>query len=247
MFLFLRLLLAHFIADFPLQTTRVYLLKAGDGCGKWAHSAIVFLVSVLFVFPYWGAPDIWFYLVGAGLVHHLSDGAKLALNRALSNRSFLFLYVADQCIHVLTVSFILLMSISAIRLEVPGTGLFASLYNSDFWILYAILLVISTYFTTYFIEAFKKSYYPDRFQEVLPAAYKYYGILERACLFHLAYWGGAAWAFVPLALAPRFLLARVSPGLLGSKIVCTSFLEIFWSLLLGVAPGLAFRYLVPLL
>ena len=50
MFLFLRILFAHFIADFPFQTGKVYILKAGGGLGKWAHTLIIFLISVIFVF-----------------------------------------------------------------------------------------------------------------------------------------------------------------------------------------------------
>ena len=243
MFLFLRVLFAHFIADFPLQTGKVYILKAGGGVGKWAHTLIVFLVSVVFVYPYWGDPDIWLYLVGATLVHHLSDWLKVLLNQRGSPRYFLFRYMGDQVVHLATAAFVFLMAVGQKRLDWPGGGLWATVYNSDFWMLYGSLLMTATYFATYFIEAFKKSYVPTSYQEVLPQTYKYYGILERACLFNLAFLGGFSWVIAPIALLPRYILARSWPHVFNHKVRCNSFLEISLTALLGLLPGLALRTL----
>ncbi len=244
MFLFLRLLLAHFIADFPLQTAKVYFLKAGGGAGKWAHTFIVFLASVLFAFPYWHYPDLWIYLFGATLIHHLSDWLKVELNQGGSPRYFLLRYLGDQLVHLATAAFVLTMAISQKRLAWPGNGLWASFYNSDFWMLYATMLLAATYFATYFIEALKKSYFPERFLNVLPETYKYYGILERTCLFNLAYLGGFAWVIVPIAFLPRFILAKTWPGLFKDKVRATSLLEVLSSALLGLIPGLLLRYIL---
>ena len=248
MFLFLRLLLAHFVADFPLQTARVYLLKAGGGLGKWAHTLIIFATSVLFVYPYWACSDTWIYLLGSTLVHHLSDWIKVELNRKGSPRYFLLRYIADQIVHVATAAFVFLMPLGQLRLAWPSEGrcefwrLWADWYDSDFWMLYGSLLIVATYFATYFIESFKKSYAPERFQPVLPEAYKYYGILERACLFHLAFVGGLFWALTPLAILPRFAMARLWPAHF-AKLRCASILEISLSVILGILPGIALRLL----
>ena len=241
MFLFLRILFAHFIADFPFQTGKVYFLKAEGGAGKWAHTLIIFFVSVIFVYPYWGKLDIWLYLIGATLVHHLSDWLKVLLNQRGSPRYFLFRYVADQVVHIATAAFVMLMGIGQESLKWPGDGVWASFYNSDFWMIYGSLLVVATYFATYFIEAFKKSYVPSRYLEMLPNPYKYYGILERTCLFHLAFLGGFTWFIVPIALLPRFILARSWPKEYNDKLRCTSFLELSLTLLLGLFPGVALR------
>ncbi len=245
MFLFLRLLLAHFIADFPLQTGRVYVLKAAGGLGKWAHTLIIFFVSALFVHPYWAYSDMWIYLIGSTLVHHLSDWVKVKLNRSGSPRYFLLRYVGDQIVHIATAAFVFLTPLGRLRLQWPSGGLcgglWATWYDSDFWMLYGSLLVVATYFSTYFIEAFKKSYTPERFYPDIPEIYKYYGILERACLFHLAFIGGVWWAITPIVILPRFVLARLWPDPFASKLRCTSLLETILSLVLGILPGIALR------
>ncbi len=245
MFLFLRLLLAHFIADFPLQTKRVYLLKARGGAGKWVHTAVIFGVSVLFAFPYWDYPDIWFYLIGATLIHHLYDWIKVILNQDGSPRHALFRFMADQVGHLAVLAFVLLMSAGQVTRVFPGDSLLARIYNSDFWMLYGSLLIAATYFATYFIEAFKQSYAAPGSSKVLPNTYKYFGILERTALFHLAFLGEFAWILIPAALLPRFIAARYSKPLWG-KIHITSPAEVCLSLILGVVPGLALRWISPL-
>lgn len=243
MFLFLRILLAHFVADFPFQTSKVYVLKAGGGAGKWAHTLIVFIISVIFVYPYWGTPDIWLYLIGAALVHHLSDWLKVLLNQRGSPRYFLFRYLGDQVVHVTTAAFVFLLPIGHIKLEWPGDGAWATFYNSDFWMIYGSLLMVATYFATYFIEAFKKSYCPAVYQEILPQTVKYHGILERACLFNLAYLGGFSWVIIPIALLPRFILAKSWPQIFRYKILSNSMLEISIGLLLGIIPGIILHFI----
>ena len=243
MFLFLRLLLAHFIADFPLQTTSVYVIKVRDKHGLWVHTSIIFLMSLLFVYPYWGYPWMWVYLVGSTLVHHASDAIKIYLNRTGSPRHFLLRYVGDQIVHVSTASAVLLLPIGHLRLEDANPGLWAKIYNSDFLMLYGSLLIVATYFSTYFIEALKKSYWPKRFHELLPTSYKTYGIFERACLFHLAFLGGLFWATMPFAILPRYLLANFFPKIFNNKIRCISALEMIPSFFLGILPGIALRLL----
>lgn len=243
MFLFLRLLLAHFIADFPFQTTAVYIIKVRGKHGLWLHTSIIFVMSVLFVYPYWSYPSMWVYLLGSTLIHHASDAVKLVLNKRGSHRNYLLRYVGDQVVHIATAASVLLLPISGLRIEGGGPEFWTAFYNSDFWVLYGSLIILATYFATYFIEALKKSYYPERFQEILPEEYKIYGIIERACLFNLAFLGPIFWIFIPLAVLPRTILVRILPQIFKDKMRATSILEISCTLLLGIIPGLALRFL----
>jgi len=52
MSLFYRLLLAHIIADFPLQTKQIFNIKMNTEWGVLLHSLIVLIFSVLLTFPY---------------------------------------------------------------------------------------------------------------------------------------------------------------------------------------------------
>ncbi len=214
MFLFLRLLLAHFVGDYPLQTGLIYGLKSKSGAGKFAHSLVVLLVSIFFVYPYWGYPSIWIYLIAAALVHHLSDWVKMELNRKGSVRNHLWRYVLDQAVHVATAAFVFFLPIGQLELRVQWPVWWASFYNSNFCMLYGSLLVMATYFTTYFIDALKKSYLPDLFRENMPDSYKYYGIAERLLLFNLAFFFSAyaLLALIP-ALALRIATRRHWPSL----------------------------------
>ncbi len=243
MYLFLRLLLAHFIADFPLQTSKVYTLKCGHGPGKSAHSLIIFIVSIFFVIPYWSYPSMWVYVTVSGLIHHASDTIKLAWNKTGNPRNFLFRYVGDQLVHVATAAGIFLLPLHELRLPMAGGGLVQKIYASDFLMLYGSLLIVATYFGTYFIEAFKKSYLPERYVEILPRSYKFQGIFERMVLFHLAYLGGFGWVIVPLALLPRFLMQRFWKADFINKSRPTSVLDIALTLLLGLIPGLVLSLL----
>lgn len=237
MFLFLRLLLAHFVGDYPLQTGWIYRLKGKGRVGQCAHSFVVFLVSVLFVYPYWGYASMWLYLVGAALVHHLSDWVKMELNSKGSARNHLWRYVADQIVHAATVAFVLLMPIGHIELPAQGPAWWTTLYNSDFCMMYGSLLVVATYFTTYFIEGFIKSYMPDLFQMHMPDSYKYYGIAERLILFNIAFFANA---YVLLALIPALALRMATRRLWPSL---TSPLEISLSFAMAIVSGLTLRLL----
>ncbi len=239
MFLFLRLLLAHLLGDYPLQTGWIYHLKNKGGAGKCAHSLVVFLVSVLFVYPYWGYTSMWLYLVGAALVHHLSDWVKMELNLTGSVRNPLWRYVADQIVHVATAAFVLLLPIGRVELPAQWPAWWAAMYNSNFCMMYGCLLVVATYFTTYFIEALKMSYMPGLFQVQIPNSYKYYGIAERSILFNIAFFANA---YALLALIPVLVL-RMATRHLWPTLPVTNPLEVALSFAMAIVPGLALRLL----
>src|SRR5690606_27510716 len=71
---FLALWLAHLLADFPLQTNRVFRLKIASNAGLALHVAIHLLMTVLLVQQ--PARHLSLLLV-LGVVHFLIDWTKL--------------------------------------------------------------------------------------------------------------------------------------------------------------------------
>jgi len=94
--LFWRLLLAHLLADYPLQPNALVARK-GRAAGLVLHIAIHLLVSMLLVWPVLGR--IWPALLFVALFHALLDRSKISLARRAGlaeGRA----YLLDQALHV---------------------------------------------------------------------------------------------------------------------------------------------------
>lgn len=96
----LKLLLAHMIADYALQTGRIAEEKAKGWKGLFRHLAIVVLASGFLTagqFPYWAA---WILLLG--VLHLLIDQYRTFYIRDLSPARSLAYFVLDQTLHLVT-------------------------------------------------------------------------------------------------------------------------------------------------
>lgn len=92
--LFATLLLAHLIADFPLQTNCVFELKVRHWTGIFLHVAIhVFVTALLINDPL----RYWPLLAALGAVHFATDWFKLRLPFRFQAAGF----ILDQIAHVL--------------------------------------------------------------------------------------------------------------------------------------------------
>ena len=98
---FIILALAHLIADFPLQTNRVFKLKNEGHLGLLIHVIIHLLVASLLISQPW---RYWSALAFLGVAHYLTDWAKLRLPDSNQPASFL----VDQLIHFITIGIIAL-------------------------------------------------------------------------------------------------------------------------------------------
>jgi len=93
--IFATLLLAHLISDFPLQTDRIFRMKMQGSKGLALHAAIHVLVTALLIKNFW---QVWPVLLLLGLLHYLTDWAKLRYAQNSLTPGFM----VDQVIHVLT-------------------------------------------------------------------------------------------------------------------------------------------------
>ena len=135
--LFMTLLVGHLLADFPLQTDSVYLLKTKGWYGIFPHAAIhVFVLAVLLGHP----ARYWPLLVAVFLVHFLIDWAKFHM--PVSAKSIAFLY--DQALHLVSLAVLAalgpkggvllptsVLTVMALYALVPALLMFASILYED--------------------------------------------------------------------------------------------------------------------
>jgi len=173
MFLFLRLILAHFIGDFVLQSDEVYEVKKEGLRGVCAHSAIVFLSFVVFSLPYLQYPATWLIIALAGITHIIQDEVKL---RYVTIKKLSFpAFVLDQILHVGMLSPILLCGFA--YGEPQGTSRLIEVYRNTSLIIFITGYIASMFMGAYLWESFKVSYF--RSPEPLKSFGIKHGMFER--------------------------------------------------------------------
>ena len=97
--LFLTLLTAHFLADFPLQTNIIYKWKTLSPWGVVFHSGIFTLCALMLCFSVLNA-GIIFLIFFLSVIHFFTDWSKLKIPEKHDN---LFIFLLDQLAHVVTI------------------------------------------------------------------------------------------------------------------------------------------------
>jgi hypothetical protein len=149
--IFWRLVLAHFLADFTLQTSFIVNWKRKNSWGGLVHSAIFLVCSLLFCLPLlsepWPMPGNLFVLPGwlalliLSALHFVVDAWRVwAIKKRKMPDSFLF-FLSDQFIHLL-----LIFLFSPYRTP----------FVSEKWVYLTILLVLVTDFSTIFLYFLEK-------------------------------------------------------------------------------------------
>lgn len=134
---FTALYLAHLIADFPLQTNRIYRLKTESNRGVLLHVAIHILVASILIED---AFANWYVLLVLGVAHFLIDWTKLQYSGHRQTPGFLL----DQFAHLMTIVLIAfwrpdltavlpmrLMAWSIVLVLLPATLVFLWVWATD--------------------------------------------------------------------------------------------------------------------
>jgi len=223
MFLFLRLLLAHFFGDFVLQFDEVYEVKKKGLGGALIHYFIIFFSFILFSVPYLNHPGLWAVIVFASVGHGVQDEIKL---RLVTVPAWQFVnFILDQLIHICFIFPVFLLPF-ADAIPTPPSPLM-TIYNNDFLVILAIVYIVSVFMGTYIWESFQGSYLSDS-PETGSFEIKY-GMFERFVYTTAV----LNWYLAPLFLVPPFL--RFFSGRLGfSK-------EFIFNLVYASAAGLFLR------
>jgi len=148
MHLFYRLLLAHIIADFPLQTNIVFNLKAYKKWGVMLHSSIVLLLSLILSIEYLVQIKVVIIIITIFITHTIIDKFKIKITKKYKNHD-LFFFIIDQLLHILII-FILTFNLTQKYSFVPKTGFrllntLIEIYNNDIFILCLIGYFTSVY------------------------------------------------------------------------------------------------------
>jgi len=226
MFLFWRLLLAHLVSDFPLQTGWIFREKTAHSWGVVYHGSLAGILGFAVLWPYLRFPRTWIVLLVLWLFHILLDKGKIALSsRAVRARWLVF--VGDQVVHVgsvLAASF--LIDGRILGAEVP-------LYGSDKFFQLACAYLLATYFVLLLISSIKAGQLGRSL--VLPRpSLRLIEFGERIAITTLAMIGGLLYIGIPFCLLPRIFLKRFTPGEI-------SYWELPLGLVLSVAVGVLFR------
>lgn len=213
--LFPRLLLAHAIGDFSLQTNWVFQYKVGRPWGVVLHVAIVSACTFILLTPYLHDVRVVGSTTLLMLIHLVQDKLKILKQRDES-RNNMWSFLSDQFLHVL---FIVLMSLIVSRWFVPLQWPFAAPewveqgYRNDRFMWMGAWYVLGTYGGHILMGYLRKSFAANH-EFVLDApSRKFAGFFERVGLA-TGLWMGltySPWWFllVGLAVAPGWWRCRV--------------------------------------
>lgn len=148
------LLLAHFFADYPLQTNWIVVNKDRSGV-LLLHVFIHFLVSLIFVLIY--ASEVWPLVILLAIIHFMIDTGKKHLNEIRPNW-VVAPYFIDQSIH-----FVSLVFIAVLMGNYSGIPPFAL---KPLWLIALIAYLVVTY-VWYISERIIAFHEPPYFQQVV--------------------------------------------------------------------------------
>ncbi|PIZ71371.1 hypothetical protein COY07_05010 [Candidatus Peregrinibacteria bacterium CG_4_10_14_0_2_um_filter_43_11] len=143
MYTTLPLIVAHFLADYPLQSAGIVRRKESHFSGVVFHTFIHFLVSAILLYPFWERPQVWVGLVIIFATHTLSDTLKIRANNKKSTNK-LTSYILDQIVHLAVITFVAFYCISSVSFEPVGKP--AHLYVTPSVWFYLLATIGSTYF-----------------------------------------------------------------------------------------------------
>ena len=148
MFLFYRLLLAHIIADFPLQTSQIFKVKTNTEWGVLLHTLIVLIFSILFTFPYLENPKVILIILAIFVSHTVIDKLKLEHSKKTNNQSMRILLL-DQVLHITIIAALTFNFTESYILSSPFNSGFLNylihLYNNDILMINLIGYILSVF------------------------------------------------------------------------------------------------------
>ena len=170
--LFLRLIVVHQIADFPLQANWIFRIRQKYSWGPLVHIAPHVLVLAVLFLPFVGCWVYWANLVILAVTHFIIDKIR---------KDNIWLLILDQALHAFVMFGQAYLLLSCQPGILPESWL---LYWSDdrywVWILAFVLCTFTTSILLYFI---KMTWHSDYKQRGIFGFEKYFGDLFRFIIF----------------------------------------------------------------
>ncbi len=230
MFLFLRLVLAHMLGDFPFQTSEIYRLKTQSIWGQILHAQIVGLTAVVFSLPYLGHSSLWLFIFFIASTHVTQDWFKIKIwNHRLN---YFWSFTIDQALHILVIALAMFFPYAHTAPEQPANmPSWMSWYWNDRFIVYTTAFLATTFQGIYHLDTLKRSYLKGfRANFSLRKLDVRYGMCERAMITALT--AGPHFLLSPLVLLARLPLRRFQMPWVDAPL----------NLLYGSAIGLTLRF-----
>lgn len=177
MFIFLRLLLAHFIGDFPLQFDKIYELKHKGLAGILPHVLIIMGCYIALSWPYLNRPGFWGFLFFLSIIHLFQDSIKLSYK---GMKYAFWFYILDQIGHIALISVVLLTGMKNLLPPENPDNLLVSLYNNNLLVIYLIAVIIASFNGHFMIRIFKSTFFRKPYP--INTFEKWLGMLERTAL-----------------------------------------------------------------
>ncbi len=194
MFLFYRLLLAHVIADFPLQFTSLYRFKTKSPLGSFVHSGIFGLLAVLLAWPYWNVTRMWGFIFFLWIVHAIQDWLKVLVFEKYKWNN-IWVFILDQSLHIGFLG--ILFPLGLAKLTLPESlSQFVFLYNDNNVIIYTIVFVSVGFGGGIFVSYVKNLCYGEKKVD-LTSPKKYIQAMERIVIVGLMLLKGYYYLLIP--------------------------------------------------
>lgn len=205
MFLFWRLLLAHVLGDFPLQTDTIYYLKARTKSGCFLHGMVFIILNLMLGWPYLGNKVILIFLISIGLIHAIIDRMKVVYKNRYPLGETIITFLSDQVIHIVILAIIIPFKNKIPSPEVLSTSGVASLYYNDRFIFYSIGFMFVSFGGIVLSAALKNTFSKTIISvNSIPFFEKIYGFIERTTIAYLVMTGLNIWPIV-ISITPRLI------------------------------------------
>ncbi|MBU2599599.1 DUF3307 domain-containing protein [bacterium] len=188
-FLSYRLLLAHFLADFPFQTKKIFEWKIKNNYGILIHSGIFAATAAILCYPYLISMRMWLAVIFCWLTHFLIDKSKVNFFFRYQSDN-LFIFGLDQCLHILVIwaiSYLDIFGLSSVRVSghLLSWEVLNKTYQSNEFILGLSIFIVATYGGNILIPYLKKIFFQE-IGETITVSYIYYNMAERAGITFLS-------------------------------------------------------------
>ncbi len=214
MFLFLKLILAHMVADFILQFEELYQLKIRSWLGHFFHALIHGLVTLLLLFPYITDIRVVVFVCAITVIHYLQDQIKYSLQAKDPKNTFWY-FTVDQIFHLLFLSAVFFLPEAQSQPRTFGIPAVDKIYLNQDLTLLAILFISVTFKASYSLHSVRKTFFknsrPDHFITSFEMSW---GLIERPWIsfcFLSPSLAGLAFSFVPAPF--RLTSPRMKNGL----------------------------------
>lgn len=236
MLIFLKLCLAHLIADFILQFDELFQLKLKSIVGHFLHAFCHAAVSLLLLWPYLGDLFIWKFVLSICAIHFFQDLIKYRLMEK-HKKHFFLVFTMDQAIHFLFLSTLFLFPEGNQVLGFASHPILNELYIENSWTLYAIAFVTTSFAGSFTLYAFRINFLADsRPDHFITSAEIIHGLVERSVVTWLFIFAPNSW---PLIFSPAIGLIRPFFRRISNKT------DFFMSFNYAAMVGMMFRLFLP--